>query len=48
VDAVSTFGDIEDPWYVHCEKLPFGGESIRAQLTTYIQKISRYGRFIDV
>ena len=26
VDAVSTLSDVEYPWYVHCEKFPFGCE----------------------
>jgi len=26
MDAVSTFGDVEDPWYVHCGKFPYGCE----------------------
>jgi hypothetical protein len=24
MDAVSTFGDIEDPWNIQCRKSPFG------------------------
>ncbi|HOG18628.1 MAG TPA: hypothetical protein PLB96_14930, partial [Syntrophales bacterium] len=24
MDAVSTFGDVEDPWNVHCRKTPYG------------------------
>jgi hypothetical protein len=30
VDAVSTFGDVEDPWNVHCGKSPFGREQTRS------------------
>jgi len=26
MDAVSTFGDVEDPWNVHCRKSPYGCE----------------------
>jgi hypothetical protein len=26
VDAVSTFGDVEDPWNVHFGKSPYGCE----------------------
>jgi hypothetical protein len=24
MDTVSTFGDVEDPWDVHCRKSPYG------------------------
>jgi len=24
MDAVSTFGDVEDPWNIQCRKSPFG------------------------
>jgi hypothetical protein len=26
MDAVSTFGDVEDPWNIQCRKSPFGRE----------------------
>jgi hypothetical protein len=26
VDAVSTLGDVEDPWNIQCRKSPFGCE----------------------
>jgi hypothetical protein len=26
MDAVSTFGDVEDPWNIHCRKSPYGCE----------------------
>jgi hypothetical protein len=26
MDAVSTFGDVEDPWNIQCRKSPFGCE----------------------
>ena len=30
MDAVSTFGDVEDPWNVHCRKFPYGCQQIRS------------------
>jgi hypothetical protein len=26
MDAVSTFGDVEDPWNIQCRKSPYGCE----------------------
>jgi hypothetical protein len=26
MDAVSTFGDVEDPWNIQCRKPPYGCE----------------------
>jgi hypothetical protein len=30
MDAVSTFGDVEDPWDIQCRKPPYGCESIQS------------------
>jgi hypothetical protein len=30
MDAVSTFGDVEDPWNIQCRKSPYGCEWIRS------------------